>query len=199
MRDSSETIGQNHLSLAIDKVMLGEKSDRETTMEERIRVAYHELGHAITAEVVKSGSVSQVSLSPRGQALGFVRHNPQQDQYLYTKSFLEERIMIALGGSVAEEMFYGDRSTGSRNDFEQALQMVETMIDSGLTSLGIVNRAMVSKELLMRENNTIIDQLIERTRAHLEQYRYVFDQSLNILLKEEVLSGDEFRALMQAA
>ncbi|MEX2460364.1 MAG: AAA family ATPase [Paenibacillaceae bacterium] len=197
MRDSSEVIGQNHLSLAIDKVMLGEKSDRDTTKEERIRVAYHELGHAITAEVVKNGSVSQVSLSPRGQALGFVRHNPQQDQYLYTKSFLEERIMIALGGSVAEEMFYGNRSTGSRNDFEQALQMVETMIDSGLTSLGIVDRAMVSKELLMKENNAIINQLIERTRALLEQYRLIFDQSLDILLKEEVLSGDEFRALMQ--
>jgi cell division protease FtsH len=199
MRESSQMITENHLTLAIDKVMLGEKSDRETSKEERIRVAYHELGHAITAEAVKSGSVSQVSLSPRGQALGFVRHNPQQDQYLYTKSYLEERIMIALGGSVAEEMFYGNRSTGSRNDFEQALQMVETMIDSGLTSLGIVNRTMVSKELLMRENETIMDQLIVRTRDLLEQHRVVFDHSLNILLKEEVLSGDQFRELMQAA
>jgi ATP-dependent Zn protease len=179
--------------------MLGEKSDRETTKEERIRVAYHELGHAITAEALKFGSVSQVSLSPRGQALGFVRHNPQQDQYLYTKSFLEERIMIALGGSVAEEMYYGNRSTGSRNDFEQAIQMVETMIDSGLTSLGIVNRAMVSKELLMRENATIMDQLIVRTRDLLEQYRVVFEHSLNILLNDEVLSGDQFRELMQVA
>jgi cell division protease FtsH len=199
MRDSSEAIAQHHLSLAIDKVMLGEKSDRETTKEERIRVAYHELGHAITAEAVKAGSVSQVSLSPRGQALGFVRHNPAQDQYLYTKSFLEERIMIALGGSVAEEMYYGNRSTGSRNDFEQALQMVETMIDSGLTSLGIVDRSIVSKEMLMRENASIMDQLIERTRGLLELYRVVFDQSLEILLKEEVLSGDEFRELMRVA
>lgn len=199
MRESSEVIGQNHLSLAIDKVMLGEKTDRETTMEERIRVAYHELGHAITAEVVKQGSVSQVSLSPRGQALGFVRHNPQQDQYLYTKSFLEERIMIALGGSIAEEMYYGNRSTGSRNDFEQALQMVETMIDSGLTSLGIVDRALVSKALLMKENNAIFEQLIQQTRALLEQYRFVFERALAILLKEEVLSGDEFRALMLTA
>ncbi|QGQ96830.1 AAA family ATPase [Paenibacillus psychroresistens] len=199
MRESSESIAQHHLSLAIDKVMLGEKSDRETTMDERVRVAYHELGHAITAELVKAGSVSQVSLSPRGQALGFVRHNPQQDQYLYTKSFLEERIMIALGGSVAEEMYYGSRSTGSRNDFEQALQMVETMIDSGLTSLGIVNRSQISKELLMIENASIMDQLIARTRELLEQHRLVFDQSLEILLKEEVLSGDQFRELMQVA
>jgi cell division protease FtsH len=196
MRESSTAVEQKHLSLAIDKIMLGEKSDRETTNEERIRVAYHELGHAITAEAVKAGSVSQVSLSPRGQALGFVRHNPQQDQYLYTKSFLEERIMIALGGSVAEEMFYGSRSTGSRNDFEQALGMVETMIYSGLTSLGIVDRSMVSREQLMKENASIIEQLTVQTRDLLEKYRHVFESSLQILLKEEVLSGDQFRQLM---
>jgi ATP-dependent Zn protease len=135
-------------------------------------------------------------LSPRGQALGFVRHNPLQDQYLYTRSFLEERIMIALGGSVAEEMFYGSRSTGSRNDFQQALGMVETMIDSGLTSLGIVDRSTVSPEQLMKENASILDQLTIRTRDLLEQYRGVFLSSLQILLEEEVLSGDQFRQLM---
>jgi cell division protease FtsH len=199
MRESNPFIEQFHLSLAVDKVMLGEKSDRETSKEERMRVAYHELGHAITAEAVKSGSVSQVSLSPRGQALGFVRHNPLQDQYLYTKIFLEERIMIALGGSVAEEMFYGARSTGSKNDFEQAMQMVETMIDSGLTSLGIINRAMVSKEQLMKENASILERLTAETRILLEQYRGVFEHSLHILLKDEVLSGEQFRELMISA
>jgi cell division protease FtsH len=77
--------------------------------------------------------------------------------------------------------------------------MVETMIDSGLTSLGIVNRSQVSKERLMIENTSIMDHLTERTRGLLEQYRIVFDQSLEILLKEEVLSGDQFRELMQVA
>ncbi|MEK8127351.1 AAA family ATPase [Paenibacillus filicis] len=197
MREESATISQQHLSLAVDKVMLGEKTDRESTKEERDRVALHELGHAIVAERVRPGSVSQVSLSPRGKALGFVRHNPQADQYLYTKAQIEEQIMIALGGSVAEEMFYGGRSTGSRNDFEQALQMVGTMMDSGLTRLGIIDRNMVTKQELMKENTAILEELTEATRSLLESYRRVFEQSLDILTTEEVLSGEQFRELLE--
>lgn len=197
LRDGRETIGQKHLSLAVDKVMMGEKSDREATQEEKERVAYHELGHAIAAELLKPGSVSQVALSPRGQALGYVRHNPQKDQYLYTKEFIEEKIMIALGGAVAEEMFYGGRSTGSRNDFEQALSMVKTMMDAGLTKLGIMDREMMTKEELMKENAAIMEDLTNRTHSLLEQHRQVFVQSLDILLREEVMSGEQFRALLE--
>jgi ATP-dependent Zn protease len=196
LRDESEAIEQKHFSLAIDKVLMGEKTDRETSNEEKERVAYHELGHAIVAELVKPGTVSQVALSPRGQALGYVRHNPQQDQYLYSKEQIEQQIMIALGGAVAEEMFYGARSTGSRNDFEQTLGMVGTMIDAGLTPLGIVDREMVTKQELMKMNMAITEELTGRTRSLLEQYRAVFVQSLDILLKEEVLSGEQFRSLL---
>lgn len=197
MRENREKIGQQHLSMAVDKVMMGERSDREATQEEKIRVAYHELGHAIAAELLKPGSVSQVALSPRGQALGYVRHNPQRDQYLYTKEFIEEKIMVALGGAVAEEMFYGGRSTGSRNDFEQALGMVKNMMDAGLTSLGIMDREMMTKEELMRENASIMQDLTERTRSLLLQHRHVFEQSLDILMREEVMSGEQFRVLLQ--
>jgi ATP-dependent metalloprotease FtsH len=197
LRDNAPRIEQHHLSLAIDKVMMGEKTDRESTQEERERVALHELGHAIVAERVRPGSVSQVALSPRGKALGYVRHNPQQDQYLYSLRHLEGQIMIALGGAVAEEMFYGERSTGSRNDFEQALGLVRTMMDSGLTSLGIIDREMVTKEQLMKENALILEQLTSRTRQLLEEHRDVFERSLEILVREEVLSGDEFRDILR--
>lgn len=111
MREGLKEIEQKHLSMSIDKVMMGERTDRESTLEEKKRVAIHELGHAIMAELVRPGSVSQVALSPRGKALGYVRHNPTQEQYLYTKTFLEEQIMIALGGAASEEIFYGGRST----------------------------------------------------------------------------------------
>jgi len=193
MRDGLPNIEQRHLSLAIDKVMMGEKTDRESSVEEKKRVAIHELGHAIMAELVRPGSVSQVALSPRGQALGYVRHNPQQEQFLYTKRFLEEQIMIALGGAAAEEMYYGGRSTGSRNDFEQATNVVQTMMASGLTTLGIVNMDMVTTEELMRENKLILQDLMEQTKRLLEEQRTIFDNSLDTLLREEVLSGDQFR------
>lgn len=196
MRDNADKIEQRHLSMAVDKVMMGEKTDRETTNEEKRRVALHELGHAIVAEKVRPGSVAQVALSPRGQALGYVRHHPAADQYLYSKAYIEDQIMIALGGATAEEMFYGERSTGSRNDFEQVLNMVQTMIDSGLTRLGIVDRNMVTTEKLQDETSRILNELTDRTRRLLEKYRVVFEQSLSILMKEETLSGEQFRELI---
>jgi len=193
MRENLTLVEQRHLAMAIDKVMMGEKTDRETNHEEKKRVAIHELGHAIMAELLRPGSVSQVTLTPRGQALGYVRHNPQQEQYLYTKDYLEEQIMIALGGAAAEVIFYGGRSTGSRGDFDQALSIVETMMKSGLTSLGIARLEMVTTEELMKENSSILDELMARTHELLNNQRNVFNYSLDILMKEEVLSGEQFR------
>ncbi|MGO4494488.1 AAA family ATPase [Paenibacillus sp. 2RAB27] len=199
MREDSPAIEQTHLASAIDKVMMGERTDKETANDEKERVAYHELGHAIIAELVRPGSVSQVTVSPRGKALGYVRHNPPQDHYLYTKNYIEDQIMIALGGAAAEEMIYGGRSTGSRNDFEQSLSMVRNMMDAGLTSLGIIDREMVTKEQLMKENAAILDALMLRTKKMLDEQRSVFEHSFAILMKEEVLSGDTFRTLFDAS
>lgn len=199
MREESERIEQHHLTMAIDKVMMGEKTDRESTKEERERVALHELGHAIMAERVRPGSVSTVTLSPRGQALGYVRHNPQQDRYLYTTEFLEGQIMIALGGAAAEEMFYGGRSTGSRGDFEQATNIVRNMAECGLTELGIVDGGAITPEAFARVSTALLDRLMTRTKADLEARRIVFERSLEVLLREETLSGDTFRSFMQEA
>ncbi|GAB7387564.1 AAA family ATPase [Bacillaceae bacterium] len=196
LREGAETITQRHFSLAIDKVMMGETTDREATAEEKRRVALHELGHAIVSETLLPGSVSQVALRPRGQSLGYVRHNPQQDRYLYTKEYLEQRIMICLGGAAAEEIFFGTRSTGSKNDFEQALSLVHTLIDSGLSDLGIVKVDMLTKETLQAETKRILDALCQRTKELLQGKKRVFEAGLEVLLREELLGGDQFRKLL---
>lgn len=196
MREQRETITMGHISLAIDKALMGEKIDRETNEEERRRVAIHELGHAIIAELMRPGSVSQVALGPRGQALGYVRHQPQGDRYLYTKPFLEDQIMIALGGSAAEELFYGNRSTGSQGDFDQALHIMETMVNAGLTNLGIVRLEHLSSEALTKETQAIMEDLTYRTRELLEQHRDTFERCLQRLLEEELVNGDTFRYLL---
>ncbi|MBB3109327.1 ATP-dependent metalloprotease FtsH [Paenibacillus phyllosphaerae] len=196
LREESDTISNRHLSMAIDKVMMGEKTDREATKEERERVALHELGHAITAELVRPGSVSQVALSPRGQALGYVRHNPQQDRYLYTRAFLEGQIMIALGGAAAEELFYGDRSTGSRGDFDQAMSIVRSMVESGLTEMGIVDNSMMTPDKWAHVNGVILEELMNRVKMMLSEQRQVFLDSLGVLIAEETISGERFRELL---
>lgn len=197
MREGTETIEPKHLAQAIDKVMLGEQTDKESSQEERKRVAVHELGHAAVSEILRPGSVSQVALSPRGGALGYVRHNPGEDRYLYTRTHLEQKIMICLAGAAAEQLIYGNRSTGAKNDYEQAIQIAKTMIDTGLSSLGIVDMKLLSKEALHQECNRILNDLFLQTEELLQRYRPLFEQALAILLEEEVLSGTAFRQLFQ--
>lgn len=196
MRDNSEVIEAKHFAYAVDKVMLGEKVDREASEEEKKRVALHELGHAIVSEIVRPGSVSQVTLSPRGKALGYVRQNPLEDRYLYTKASLEKQIMVCLGGAVAEEIYYGGRSTGSKNDFEQALGMAQEIVQSGMSRLGIVHLQYVDKARIHDEVEHLLENLLDKTRTLLKQYDSVFQNSLQTLLDAEVLQGDEFRSLL---
>jgi len=196
MREESDKLTQANLTQAIDKVMMGERMDRETTREERERVAIHELGHAIVAENVRPGSVAQVSLTPRGQALGYVRHHPRQDSYLYTKTVLEEQIMIALGGAAAEELFYGGRSTGSKGDFDQATQIVRTMIESGMSELGIVHPEAVTQEQWSAENAAILNGLTDKTGELLARHKDSFGLLLNHLISEETLSGKQLRDIL---
>jgi len=198
MRDGAETIGPKHVAQAIDKVMLGEQTDKESSQEERRRVAVHELGHAMVAELLRPGSVSQVALSPRGGALGYVRQSPGEDRYLYTRAHLEQKIMICLAGAAAEELVYGHRSTGAKNDYEQAFQIAKTMIDTGLSSLGIVDMNLLSKETVHQECNRMLNDLFQRTAALLKQHQPLFEQALHVLLEEEVLSGSAFRQMMQS-
>lgn len=197
MREQSDTISPRHFALAVDKVMMGEQTDREATVEEKRRVAIHELGHAIISEQVRPGSVSQVTLTPRGQALGYVRQNPLEDRYLYTREILEQQIMVCLAGAVAEEIYYGGRSTGSKNDFEQALAMAQEIVQSGMSRLGIVNLSFIAKTQVHEEVNRILEELLERTRWLLRQFDPVFANCLRILLEKEVLSGDVFRRMLQ--
>jgi cell division protease FtsH len=197
MRDGVDQVEEKHLVQAIDKVLMGEKADRESVAEERGRVAIHELGHAIMAETVRPGSVSQVALSPRGKALGYVRHHPQEDRYLYTQRQIEEQILIALAGAIAEEICYGERSTGSRNDFEQALSLVRMMIECGLTELGIVDTKMLNNEEYNKANQHILTRLTNQTNHILHEQRELFGQMKQLLLQEETISGERFRELLK--
>lgn len=195
-REGQEKISQKHLSEAIEKVMMGEKLDRRPSKEEMQRVAVHEGGHAIMAELLKPDSVSQVSVRSRGGALGYVRHYPQDDIYLYTQKMLEDQIMIALAGACSEEVLMGERSTGNAGDYEMALNIVEKMIRSGMTPAGLVDLDHLSEERRHEMTNSLLSALEEGTLALLADRREVLAALADRLTEEETLDGDVLRRFL---
>ncbi|WP_029688123.1 AAA family ATPase [Thermoanaerobacter sp. A7A] len=196
MRDNSDVILQKHFKEAVDKVILGEKSDRKPTEEEIFRVSVHESGHAIISETVNPGSVATVTIVPRGKALGFVRQTDKEDILIYTKEQLEKDIMVALGGTVAELLVLGNRSTGSANDFEQAVDIAKKLVYTGLSDLGIISKEDVPKEKVNEEINKIIQVQEGKVKEILQEKLEVLKAIADILRKEETISGEKLRELI---
>ncbi|GAB6157554.1 AAA family ATPase [Desulfotomaculum varum] len=196
MREGLKEIHYRHFHEAVDKVMMGEKLDRQPNPDELKRVAVHEIGHAFISEWVRPGSVSTLTVTPRGGALGYMRQTPEDDTYLYTKDYLENQIAIMLAGAVAEEIVYGNRSTGAANDYEKALQTADTMIKAGMSKLGVVSLESLPGELKHQVVSEIINGQEQRVYRIMQQHQDFLQATVQILLEQEKISGEEFRALM---
>lgn len=197
LREEASEITENHLHEAVEKVMLGEKLDRKPSAEELRRVAIHESGHALLAEKVRPNSVAQISIRSRGNALGYVRHYPKDDLYLYTQAMLEDQIMVALAGALAEEEILGMRSTGAMGDYEQALNLVEKLLLAGMSSLGVTDVSLLSAEQRQPVTRSILADLEERTMKTIKKNKEVLLRIADILADEETLSGDTLRIYLQ--
>ncbi|MCG0278336.1 MAG: AAA family ATPase [Thermanaeromonas sp.] len=194
LRSRSPVIRQVHLREAVDKVMLGEKLPRKPRREELFRLSVHEAGHALVSELLHPGSVTQVTIMSRGQALGYTRQKPQDDIYLFTREHLEDQICICLAGSVAEALLLGDKSTGAVNDFREAVRLAKLMITSGLSDWGVVDEASLTPAQLNRAIKGIITGLEKRTKEVLTPYKSSLEQIAQKLMREETLSGDTLRS-----
>lgn len=197
LRDKCPKINQAHLQEAIDKVILGEKLGSRANKEILQRVAIHEVGHALISEVVNPGSVDQVTVTSRGNALGYVRHNQSEDQKLYTKSDLEKQIMVLLAGAVSEDLFLGERSTGAINDFQQAINFTERIVVSGLSRLGIISKDILPQNDMYLVCQEILQVLEGKVRETLAQRREIFAKVLHSLTENEKLNGHELRNIIQ--
>jgi cell division protease FtsH len=130
-RAGKEAVEMADFDEAIARVIAGlQKKSRVMSPKEKQTVAYHESGHAIVAELVPGADpVTKISIIPRGiAALGYTQQLPTEDRYLMTRSELLARIHVLLGGRVAEEMIFGDVSTGAQNDLQKATEIARTMV-----------------------------------------------------------------------
>jgi cell division protease FtsH len=179
---------------AIDKVMLGEKLERRVDREELRRVAVHEVGHALVSEILRPRSVAAVTIVPRGKALGFMRQAQQEERYLYTKNYLLDQIAICLGGAIAEELIYHNRTTGAANDFEQATNVVQQLIKTGLSDLGIIQEEWLGKEQYFDTMKAILSQQEARVTQLLTARVSLINAVATRLIENERVSGEWFRS-----
>lgn len=196
MREGKEVIEHRHLAEAIDKVIMGEKADRRPNPGERERIAFHEAGHAVVGEVLKPDSVSSITITSRGGALGYVRHAPEDDRYLYTRTLLEQQICGLLAGAVAEDLTLGERSTGASNDFEKAADLARRLVIGGMSSLGIIDEETVPAEQLHTALTAILSEQEKKAREILEENRDALKAVAAAAMDKEVLSGEEFREIL---
>src|SRR3989442_125275 len=130
-RKEKDAVGMADFEEAIDRVVAGlEKKSRVLSEKERDIVAHHEMGHALVASsFVNADPVHKVTIIPRGvAALGMTYQLPTADRFLMTRRELEDRIAVLLGGPVAEELVYGEVSTGAHNDLERATEIARLMV-----------------------------------------------------------------------
>ena len=199
MRQNEATIKEHHLVEAVDKVILGEKLDRKPDREELWRVAVHETGHALVSEIVNPGSVSTVTITPRGKALGYMRQHPERDYYLHTLEYLERQIAVQLGGSVSEKLILGSRSTGAIGDFNQAVELAKKIIGAGLSSLGVVSIKDLPRGLLHRTIRQIINAQEQCVTDLLAGQKGLIKEIASILVDEEKISGELLREKITVA
>ncbi|MCF8011968.1 MAG: AAA family ATPase [Clostridiales bacterium] len=197
MREKSNEVGYRHFHEAIDKVMMGDKLDRKPSKDELYRIAVHETGHALMSEYFRPGSVSTLTVTPRGKALGYMRQTPENDNFLYTCQYLESQIAVMLAGALSEDMILGNRSTGASNDFNQAVQTAEQIISSGMSELGVISIDIIPSKTRYRVVNEIIKRQEERVKNHLKQKEKVLSKIVSLLMEEERISGENFRLFIK--
>jgi len=199
LREKNHLITQVHFREAVDKVILGEKlSDRSKSAATLQRVSIHEAGHALISEILNPESVDQITVTSRGNALGYVRHTPKEEQTLYTKSDLEKEIMILLGGAISEELFLQERSTGAANDFQKAMELTQRIVSSGLSRLGVISVEHLPEQEFYHVSQEIIKALEKKTKEILEGKQELINRIVENLKIKEKISGVEFREILSA-
>ena len=214
-----EYVSQKDLFDAVEQVLVGkEKKDRIMSAEERKIVSYHEVGHALISALQKNSEpVQKITIVPRTMgALGYVMHVPEEEKYLQTKAELHDRLVSLLGGRAAEELVFGNVTTGAANDIEQATNIATNMVTRfGMSKrFGLMGLATVESEYLgggarlTCSDRTAADvdseimetlkQCYDEAKELLSGNRDLMDKLAAHLIEKETISGKEFMKIYRA-
>jgi cell division protease FtsH len=218
VKHSRNEIIQEDLEEAIEVIIAGkEKKDRIMSEKEKKTVAFHEVGHALVAALLKgTDPVHKITIVPRTMgALGYTLQLPEEEKYLLTKEELFNEIAILLGGRAAEEVEFGSISTGASNDIEKATQSARSMVTMygmserfdmmGLESPSnryldgrpVQNCSAETAALIDEETLKIIKEAHDKARSILENNKELMRKIAQRLLEKETIMGDEFMAIVK--
>ena len=219
-RRGSTQVTRQDFENALDKLLLSGK--REALMDERERriVAYHEGGHALVAAVLPDvDPLYKVTIVPRGRSLGVTQFRPDDDRRNLPRTYLLERLAVALGGRSAEELVLGDITTGAENDLKEASQLARRMVtewgmgeqtgpvvfDLSDGSPSLSQQPLeghervyseVTAERLDAEVERLVTQAHQQARSVLTEHRDALDRLAQALLQEEVLEREQVLAIV---
>ena len=219
VRREKSAITMSEIDEAIDRVIMGPaKVTKKYTKEEKKLVAYHEAGHAVLGiKLDNANDVQKVTIIPRGQAGGYNLMLPKEEKYTATKTELLEQIMGLLGGRVAEEVVFGEITTGAHNDFSKATKIARSMVtEYGMSSLGPVqletpegssflgrdynkNRNFSDQVALEIDNEVrkIINDCYSKAKKIIEKNRDLLDLIASNLIEHETLTKEQIDYLAE--
>ncbi|HIK16733.1 MAG TPA: ATP-dependent zinc metalloprotease FtsH3 [Leptolyngbyaceae cyanobacterium M33_DOE_097] len=217
-------ISMDEVNDAIDRVLAGpEKKDRVMSEKRKELVAYHEAGHALVGALMPDyDPVQKISIIPRGRAGGLTWFTPSEDRMdsgLYSRSYLQNQMAVALGGRIAEEIIFGDEevTTGASNDLQQVARVARQMVTRfgmsdrlGPVALGrqqgnmFLGRDIASERDFSEETASAIDdevrnlveQAYRRAKAVLTENRAILDRLAEMLIEKETVDADELQELL---
>ena len=213
VKQGRKAVSQKDLFEAVEIVLVGkEKKDRILSLEERKIVSYHEVGHALLSALQKDAEpVQKITIVPRTMgALGYVMQVPEEEKFLNTKNELKAMLVGLLGGRAAEEIVFGDVTTGAANDIEKATNIARAMITQygmsekfGLMGLASAENQYLDGRTVLNcgdETATEIDHEVMKVlkesyaeaKRLLSENSDVLDQIADYLIKRETITGKEF-------
>ena len=219
-REMKTHVEMSDFDVAIDRVVAGlERKSRVINPKEKRIVAYHEAGHALVAESRQNTDrVAKISIIPRGiAALGYTQQQPTEDRYLMTRAELLDRLDVLLGGRAAEEIVFGDISTGAQDDLRRATDIVRHMVAEygmsealGLATLDGSSRAAFlqvpiggdhaysdeTSRMIDEEIRSMLNAAHDRARNTLLSKRTKLDALAALLIEKEVVDRDALNQLL---
>ncbi|HKH05042.1 MAG TPA: AAA family ATPase, partial [Acidimicrobiales bacterium] len=221
VRSGSDVIRRKDFEEARDRVLMGQRRDSMALSDaEKEVIAYHEAGHAVSAAVLPNADpVHKVTILPMGMALGLTQQLPMDERHIYRQDYIEDSLVVRMGGRIAEELVFGVISTGANNDLVGSTELARKMVSEwgmsqrvGPMAWGSQGQVFLGEDLMHTreysdETARVIDEEVERIlregeercRHVLRANRHGLDLVARALLEHETIDGAEVTRLIDLA